>query len=84
MMLLKDRGKRDMSAEEPKFPKTHFMNTAFYPKLAETNTGYTYANVRRWTTYPPPYPPCPRPTLPIPFTLTPLNPSNPVSLTPLA
>ena len=55
MMLLKDRGKRDMSAEEPKFPKTHFMNTAFYPKLAETNTGYTYANVRRWTTYPPPH-----------------------------
>ena len=53
MMLLKDRGKRDMSAEEPKFPKTHLMNTDFYPKLAETNTGYTYANVRRWTTLSP-------------------------------
>ena len=72
MMLLKDRGKRDMSAEEPKFPKTHFMNTAFYPKLAETNTGYTYANVRRWTTYPPPIP-----TLPSPYPPHPLHPNPP-------
>jgi sentrin-specific protease 1 len=30
-------------------PSCYFMNTLFYPKLAESHSGYTYSNVRRWT-----------------------------------
>ena len=34
---------------DPNRPKCHVTNTQFYPKLAETDKGYCYANVRRWT-----------------------------------
>lgn len=49
MMLLKDRAKCDMQGPR-KLPRVHFMNTQFYPKLAETAKGYDYhGSVRRWT-----------------------------------
>jgi len=44
--LLEDRAKTDGG---DRFPTCHFMNTQFYPKLAETDHGYNYASVRRWT-----------------------------------
>ncbi len=43
-MILKFRAPSDVGA-----PKCCFMNTSFYPKLAESGSGYTFKNVERWT-----------------------------------
>ena len=45
MKLLGARNDREGST----LPDCHFHNTMFYAKLAESDKGYCYANVRRWT-----------------------------------
>jgi len=44
MKLLEARDAADVS-----LPRCHFFTSLFYPKLAESNKGYCYANVKRWT-----------------------------------
>ena len=47
--ILKARAAEDMPKQIPLLPKCHFMTSQFYPKLAETASGFKYENVKRWT-----------------------------------
>ena len=44
LLLAREGGSKDAD-----MPTCHFMQTCFYPKLAEQSKGYCYTDIKRWT-----------------------------------